>query len=127
MFLRKLALVVKFFVRLGFPSRLSLLQVICNRYGGSIVKLVRKFEMVDFKHPKAALNLNSLQNCRSFIVAPKLLQLLVIIRSLPRSQAYQKCLNHLLLDEINNKKRNLKVLVNKLSSVKSNLLHILNF
>ena len=42
-----------------------------------------------------------------------------------RSQAYQKFLNHLLL--INNKKKNLKVLVNELSSVKSNLLGILNF
>ena len=46
---------------------------------------------------------------------------------LRRSQAYQKCLNHLLLAEINNKKKNLKVLVNELSSRKSNLLRILNF
>ena len=36
-------------------------------------------------------------------------------------------LNHLLLAKINNKKKNLKVLVNEQSSVKSNLLRILNF
>ena len=72
MFLRKLALIVMFLVRIGFPSRLSLLQVTRNRYGGSIVKLVRKFEMVDFKHRKAALNLNSLQTCWSFIVCNSL-------------------------------------------------------
>ena len=72
MFLRKLALIVIFLVRIGFPSRLSLLQVIRNRYGGSIVTLVRKFEMVDFKHRKAAPNLNSLQTCWSFIVCSSL-------------------------------------------------------
>ena len=44
-----------------------------------------------------------------------------------KSQAYRNCLNHLLLAEINNKKNNLKGLVNELSSVKSNLLRILNF
>ena len=55
------------------------------------------------------------------------MQFHVANKSLQRSQAYQKCLNHLLLAEINNNKKNLKVLVNELSSVKSNLLRILNF
>ena len=125
MFLRTLALIFMFVVRLRFPSRLSLLQVIRNRYGDTIVKLVRKFEKVDFKHRKAALHLNFLQTCRSFNVIPKFLQFRVANKNLRRSQAHQKCLNHLLLAEISNK--NLKVLVDKLSSVKSNLLRILNF
>ena len=55
------------------------------------------------------------------------MQFRVANKSLQRSQAYQNCLNHLLLAEINNNKKNLKVLVNELSSVKSNLLRILNF
>ena len=126
-FLRTLALVFMFLVRLRFPSRLSLLQVIRNRYGDTIVKLVRKFEKVVFKHRKAALDLNFLQTCQSFNVIPKFLQLRVANKNLRRSQAYQKRLNHLLLAEINKKKKNLKVLVNELSSVKSNLLGILNF
>ena len=117
-----------FLVSLRFPSRLSLLQVIRNRYGDTIVKLVRKFEKVVFKHRKAALDLNFLQTCQSFNVIPKFLQLRVANKNLRRSQAYQKRLNHLLLAEINKKKKkNLKVLVNELSSVKSNLLVILNF
>ena len=72
-------------------------------------------------------DLNFLQTCRSFNVIPKFLQFRVANKSLQRSQAYQKCLNHLLLAEINNKKKNLKVLANELSSVKSNLLRILYF
>ena len=110
-----------------FPSRLSLLQVIRNRYGDTIVKLVCKFEKVDFKHRKAALDLNFFQTCGSLNVIPKFLQFHVANKNLQRSQAYQKFLNHLLLTEINNKNKNLKVLVNELSLVKSNLLCILHF
>ena len=127
MLLRTVALVFMFLVRLRFPSRLSLLQVIRNRYGDTIVKLVRKFEKVDFKHRKTALDLNFLQICRSFNVVSKFLQFHGTNKSLRSSQAYQKCLNHLLLAEINNRKKDLEVLVNELSSVKSNLLRILHF
>ena len=62
------------FVSLRFPSTLSLFQVIRNRYGDTIVKLVRKFENVDFKHSKAAIDLNFLQTFRSFNVVQKFLQ-----------------------------------------------------
>ena len=47
-----------FLVRLRFHSRLSLLYVICNEYEDTIVKLVCIFEKVDFKHCKAALDLD---------------------------------------------------------------------
>ena len=46
-------------------------------YGGNVVKLVRKFEKVGFKHCKAALNLNFLQTWQSFNVIPKFLQFCV--------------------------------------------------
>ena len=107
MLLRTVALVFMFLVRLRFPSRLSLLQVIRNRYGDTIVKLVRKFEKVDFKHRKAALDLNFLQTCRSFNVIPKLLQFRVANENLRRSQAYQKCLNHLKSYSFNKVEKNL--------------------
>ena len=101
-----------FFVHLRFSSRLSLLQVICNRYGDTIVKLARKLEKIDFKHCKAALCLKVLQTCRSVNVISKFLQFRVANKSLRRSQAYQKCLNYLLLAEINKKTKNLEVLGN---------------
>ena len=100
-----------FLVRLRFPSRLSLLQVIRNRYRSTVVNLVRKFEKFEFKHRKAALVLSSLQACEGLNVVPKFVQFRVANKSLRSSQAYQKCLNHLLLAEINNSKKNLKVLV----------------
>ena len=74
MSLRTLALVFMFLVRIRFSSRLSLLQVIRNRYGSTIVKLVRKFEKVDFEHRKTTLDWNFLQTCWSFNVIQKIFQ-----------------------------------------------------
>ena len=84
-----------------------------------MVKLVLIFEKVDIKHYKPALELNLLQTCWSFNVIPKCLKFRVANKRLQRSQAHQKCLNHLLLTEINNNKENLKLLVQELSVVKS--------
>ena len=80
-----------FLVRLRFPNKLLLLQVICNEYGDTIVKLVRKFEKINFKHRKAALDLNFLQIYCSFNAIPKFLQFRVANESLNkrRLQAYQ--------------------------------------
>ena len=116
-----------FLVRLRVVTRLSLLQVIRNQYRSTIVKLVGKLEKVDFKHCKAALDINFLQTCQSFHGISRFLQCRVANKSLLRSQACQKCLKHLLLTEVNNKKINLKVLDKELSSVKSQLLPIMNF
>ena len=84
-------------------------------------------EAGSIKHCKAALNSNFLKTCWSFNVTPKFLQFCVASKSLRGSQAYQKCLNHLHLAEINNREKDLEVLVNELSSVKSTLLRILIF
>ena len=57
MFLKALALAFMFLIRLRFPKNLSLIQVIHNRYGNTVVKLVCSFEKLDFKHRKAVLDL----------------------------------------------------------------------
>ena len=91
MFLKTLALVFMFLIRLRFPKNLSLIQVIHKRYGNTVVKLVRKFEKLDFKHRKAALDLQFLKTCQDFKVAPKFLQFRVGNDSLKQSQTYQTC------------------------------------
>ena len=71
MFLKALALVFMFLIRLRFPKNLSLIQVIHKRYDNTVVKLVRRFEQLDFKHRKAAKNLKTYQE---FKVTPNFLQ-----------------------------------------------------
>ena len=73
MFLKTLALVFVFLIHLRFPKNLSFIQVIHKRYGNTVVKLVRKFEKSDFKHRKAALDLQFLKTCQEFKVPPKFL------------------------------------------------------
>ena len=62
-----------FLIQLRFPKNLSLIQIIHKQYGTTVVKLVRKFEKSDFKHRKAALDLQFLKTCQEFKVPPKFL------------------------------------------------------
>ena len=66
--LRVISIVFLFLVQLRFPSNLSTIQVIRNRYGNDTVKLVRQFEKLNYKHLKILLDLNFLENCiKNFI------------------------------------------------------------
>ena len=127
MFLKALALVFMFLIRLRFPKNLSLIQVIHKRYGNTVIKLVRRFEKLDFKHRKATLDLQFLKTCQEFKVTPKFLQFRVANDSLKQSQTYQTCKKRLLLEEIRIKKKNLKTLVRELSVVKEELLRSISF
>ena len=52
MFLKALALVFMFLIRLIFPQNLSLIEV--NGYDRAVVNLVHRYEKLDFEHQKAA-------------------------------------------------------------------------
>ena len=99
MFLKALDLVFMFLIRLRFLKNLSLIQVIHKRRGNTVDTLVRRFEKLDFKHRKAALDLQFLKTCQEFKVTPKFLQYRVPNDSLRQFQTYQKCKKRLLLDE----------------------------
>ena len=127
MFLKALDLVFMFLIRLRFLKNLSLIQVIHKRRGNTVDTLVRRFEKLDFKHRKAALDLQFLKTCQEFKVTPKFLQFRVANDSLKQSQTYQTCKKRLLLEEIRIKKKNLKTLVRELSVVKEELLRSISF
>ena len=127
MVLKVLVLVFMFLIRLRFPKNLSLIQVIHKRYSNTVVKLVRRFEKLNFKHRKATLDLQFLKTCQEFKVTPKFLQFRVANDSLGQSQTYQTCKKRLLLEEIRIKKKNLKTLVRELSAVKKELLRSISF
>ena len=54
---RALVYVYLFIVRLRFPSKLSFIQVIHNRYGPDVVKVTRNVEKTDLKLRTAKLEL----------------------------------------------------------------------
>ena len=69
MMLRVISIVYLFLVRVRFPSNLSTIQMIRNRY--DTVKLVRQIEKLDYKYPKLLLDLSFLENCIKNNVTPK--------------------------------------------------------
>ena len=94
--LRFISIVFLFLVRLRYPSNLSTIQVIRNRYGNDTVKLVRNFAKLDYKHRKILLNLNFLENCIKNNGTPKFLQFRLANIDLRSSSTYRQCQQKLL-------------------------------
>ena len=100
MFLRVISTIFLFLVCIRFPSHLSTVQVICNRYGNEVVKLMRKFERLDFKYRKVLLDLDFLDNCIRNNVVPKFVQFRVANKYFRNSPTYRQCQTKLLKQEI---------------------------
>ena len=60
---RVIALVFLFIARVRFPSGMSIVKVLHNRYGLDLVKNVRKLEKIDWKYSKIQLDLEFLKTC----------------------------------------------------------------
>ena len=103
-------------------SSFSNLEVIKNRYGNCTVKMVRKFEKLDYKYRKLLLDLRFLENCIKNNVIPKFVQFRLANRDLRESSAYRQCQQKLLKQEIINKKRGVRLVKKDLSSVQNELM-----
>ena len=122
MFLRLMSIVFLFLVHFRFPSHLSTVQVIRDRYGNEVVKLMRIFEKLDFKYWKVLVDLDFLDNCNRNNVTPKLVQFQVANKDLRNSSAYKQCQTKLLKEEISNKKRLTGLLEKDLLSARNDLM-----
>ena len=111
------ALVLQFIIRLRFPAQKSIARVIADRYGSPTVSLLRKFESIDYKERKCELDINFISNCIDHELVPKFVQFKVANRGLRSSKVYKRCQQELLKEELNSKKRSLKVLNNKKRSL----------
>ena len=107
---------------IDFPSHLSTVQVIRDRCGNDVVKLMRKFEKLDFKYRKVLLDLDFLDNCIRNNVAPKFVQFRVANKDLRNSSTYRQCQTKLLKQEISNKKRHARLLKKNLLSARNDLM-----
>lgn len=127
MFLKVMALVFMALIRLRFPRHLSFINVIQNRYGNEVVKLVRKFEKTDFKLRKLKLDLSFLGICEGHGVVPNFLNFRTANAGLKRSTCYFKCKQRLLSEEIKLKSYNIMVLEKEVLSLKNELHRCLGF
>ena len=65
--------------------------MIRNRYGNEVVKLMRKFEKLDFRYQKVFLDLDFVDNSIRNDVAPKFIQFRVANKDLRNSSTYRQC------------------------------------
>ena len=91
MILRTCTLVFLFLARLRFPSSKSIPKTIKDRYGESVLQLVRKFERSDLRYRKAELASRFLKYSLENSLTPKFLHFKVSNRSLKSSEAYKQC------------------------------------
>ena len=91
MWMKTLAIIWLFILRLRFPTSSSIAEIIRIRYGNEIVKLMRKFESQDFKIRKIKLDIRFLQSCLEENLIPTFLDFRTANRNLPDSEAYIQC------------------------------------
>ena len=116
-----------FLSKLRFPTKYSLIDIIRNRYGNEAVKVVRKFENIDFKLRKTKLDLEFLNTCLKRSLIPKFLRFRLANRTLESSTAYRQCQLRLLREEISQKKRRINTLNKQFELHKQNLVSILSY
>ena len=98
-------LVFLFLILLHFPTSKSIASIIKERYGCEILKLIRKFEKVDFKFKKAIIDLDFLYYCRNNNLIPTFLKFKSANKVLANSDVYKSCQLKVLAVEIEEKKR----------------------
>ena len=103
--MRVATLVFLFLRRLRFPTSTSIPNVIKERYGREILKVIRKFEKVDFKFKKETLDLDFLYYCSNNNWIPTFLKFKLANKTLANSDVYKLCQQKLLIAEIEEKKR----------------------
>ena len=103
MVIRVLSLAFLFIVRLKFPLDKSIANIIRSRYNDKAVKLIRRFEKLDFKIRKNEADLDFLQSCQQNHLRPKFLNFKVASSSLHFSRTYKQCQLQLLKQKIKEK------------------------
>ena len=89
MFLRVAVLVFLFLARIRFPKNESISSIVRKRYSGEVLKVIRKFEKVDYKLRKAKLDISFLVKCQNEKVIPNFLKIRMANKNLQNSVSYK--------------------------------------
>ena len=119
-----------FLIRLRFPPKKGLVQVLKHRYGASSLSKYRFLERIDFKLKKAKLDLDFLLTCKRHETIPKFLYFKVYNYNVPSTTFYKSFQFRLLDFEIQQKQKLIKRTEAKVVSAYSdfkNLVSLLDF
>ena len=103
MIVKVLTLVLLLLIRLRFPSKKSIAEIIRKCYGSDPVKQLRRFEKLDYKVRKNQSDLEFLKLCQENGLTPKFLNFKFANSNLHYSNSYKQCQSLLLKEEIKSK------------------------
>ena len=115
-----------FLARIRFPKNESISSIVRKRYSGEVLKVIRKFEKVDYKLGKAKLDISFLVKCHNENIIPNFLKFRLANKILQNSVTYKKCRRSLLQTEIDNKKSHFRTLQNEFNRLRNELHFELN-
>ena len=101
-------LVLLLMIRIRFPEDKYIAYILRSRYGDTLVKEIRKCEIIDFKLWKCKLTIAFLETCLEHSIIPKYLNFRVTNLHLKTSHAYYYCQMKLPREEISVKKSKVK-------------------
>ena len=110
-----------FLVLLHFPKIQSIADVIRKRFGGEILKDIRKFERLDYQVKQCQLDIEFLYTCHKYNIIPNFLRFHVTNKTLKDSLAYSTCQQLLLSEKNRCKKRSLCQLMFEYDVIKQEL------
>ena len=122
-----LSIVFIFILRLRFPQNKSIAQIVTDRYGKDALKLIRKYENLDFKRKKVILDIEFLENCNKHGLIPKFVQFKVANKTLRGSNVYKQCQRKLLQQEISNKKNQQRSLLKQCEQMNKRIRETIRF
>lgn len=93
-------LVFLFIIRCRFPRAHSLATIIRNRYGSNTLRLIRKYEKVDFKIRKIDQDISFLETCKDNDLSPTFLRYKMSSSRLRNSSSYKASQRLFLQEEI---------------------------
>ena len=107
MFVKLLTLVFLLLIRLRFPSKKSIGEIIRKPYDSDTVKQLQKFEKLDYKVQKNQDDLEFLKLCQENDLTPKFLNFKLVNNNLRYSSSYKQCQSLLLKEEVKSRRKNL--------------------
>ena len=116
-----------FIIRCRFPSSKSLSDTIRLRYGNHVLKIVRKFEKLDYRVRKIICDISFLQTCKDNDLCPTFLRYKMSSKRLQNSEAYKQSQQLFLQEEISFKALEKEKVTNDLKKLESDLKSIIDF
>lgn len=120
--IKVLTVALLFIIRIRFPLRKSISEIVRQRYGNTVLKNLRKFERLDYRCRKAKIDLEFLISCQDNGLFPRFLHFRLANSRLQSSAAYSACQKRLLAAEIQTKRSAIRHLDGQFSQQRSLLL-----